>query len=208
MDHGIFMALRPIRLFQSFWLTFFELGFNLSRTFENHLKQSNLSARQTAISTKTISQSENKTVVVGLPGFEPESIEPKSTSLDQASRQPHVLSSCIEDNLARTIKTLTPRHSRLCKCPDHKMESGKRKLALEDSHLQSLVKVNRVRWISNLWVLTEILNFRWLPSNNFIIVRDYSNAFFEFLLHLRPEFSRWRLSSGKGKPRQPTSSQR
>ena len=29
--------------------------------------------------------------VVGLPGFEPESIEPKSTSLDQASRQPHVL---------------------------------------------------------------------------------------------------------------------
>ena len=27
--------------------------------------------------------------VVGLPGFEPESIEPKSTSLDQASRQPH-----------------------------------------------------------------------------------------------------------------------
>jgi hypothetical protein len=28
--------------------------------------------------------------MVGLPGFEPESIEPKSTSLDQASRQPHV----------------------------------------------------------------------------------------------------------------------
>ncbi len=27
--------------------------------------------------------------MVGLPGFEPESIEPKSTSLDQASRQPH-----------------------------------------------------------------------------------------------------------------------
>ena len=26
---------------------------------------------------------------VGLPGFEPESIEPKSTSLDQASREPH-----------------------------------------------------------------------------------------------------------------------
>ena len=25
---------------------------------------------------------------MGLPGFEPESIEPKSTSLDQASRQP------------------------------------------------------------------------------------------------------------------------
>ncbi len=28
--------------------------------------------------------------VVGPPGFEPESIEPKSTSLDQASRRPHV----------------------------------------------------------------------------------------------------------------------
>ncbi len=27
-------------------------------------------------------------IMVGLPGFEPESIEPKSTSLDQASRQP------------------------------------------------------------------------------------------------------------------------
>ncbi len=27
-------------------------------------------------------------VLVGLPGFEPESIEPKSTSLDQASREP------------------------------------------------------------------------------------------------------------------------
>jgi hypothetical protein len=26
--------------------------------------------------------------MVGLPGFEPESIEPKSTSLDQASREP------------------------------------------------------------------------------------------------------------------------
>jgi hypothetical protein len=30
-------------------------------------------------------------VLVGLPGFEPESIEPKSTSLDQASRQPHAM---------------------------------------------------------------------------------------------------------------------
>ena len=28
-------------------------------------------------------------LLVGLPGFEPESIEPKSTSLDQASREPH-----------------------------------------------------------------------------------------------------------------------
>ena len=30
----------------------------------------------------------NNNLLVGLPGFEPESIEPKSTSLDQASRQP------------------------------------------------------------------------------------------------------------------------
>jgi hypothetical protein len=29
--------------------------------------------------------------VVGPPGFEPESIEPKSTSLDQASRRPHIV---------------------------------------------------------------------------------------------------------------------
>ena len=29
--------------------------------------------------------------MVGLPGFEPESIEPKSTSLDQASRQPQIV---------------------------------------------------------------------------------------------------------------------
>ncbi len=34
---------------------------------------------------------ENKDSLVGLPGFEPESIEPKSTSLDQASLQPLVL---------------------------------------------------------------------------------------------------------------------
>ena len=30
-------------------------------------------------------------LVVGPPGFEPESIEPKSTSLDQASRRPHTV---------------------------------------------------------------------------------------------------------------------
>ena len=33
-------------------------------------------------------QASFKNLMVGLPGFEPESIEPKSTSLDQASRQP------------------------------------------------------------------------------------------------------------------------
>ena len=36
--------------------------------------------------------------LVGLPGFEPESIEPKSTSLDQASRQPQVLQRKIISN--------------------------------------------------------------------------------------------------------------
>ncbi len=30
-------------------------------------------------------------MMVGPPGFEPESIEPKSTSLDQASRRPHIV---------------------------------------------------------------------------------------------------------------------
>ena len=42
---------------------------------------------------------------MGLPGFEPGSIEPKSTSLDQASRQPR--RRVREHNLAWTIKTLT-----------------------------------------------------------------------------------------------------
>ena len=63
------------------------LGFNLSRMFENHLKQvinqfSNNQNTQNNYLTK------NNFKVVGLPGFEPGSIEPKSTSLDHASRQP------------------------------------------------------------------------------------------------------------------------
>ena len=47
---------------------------------------------------------------VGLPGFEPESIEPKSTSLDQASRQPRVVPS---QTLASLFKNfvLNKRHS-------------------------------------------------------------------------------------------------
>ena len=49
---------------------------------------------------------DNRMNVVGLPGFEPGSIEPKSTSLDQTSRQPRAVYSCREDNFARTIKTL------------------------------------------------------------------------------------------------------
>ncbi len=63
------------------------LGFNLSRTFENYLKQliSQLSNQQ---NTQNRFPTKNKSLMVGLPGFEPESIEPKSTSLDQARRQP------------------------------------------------------------------------------------------------------------------------
>ena len=64
-----------------------ELGFNLSRTFENHLKQLNSQLTNNQTTQNSVS-SQNKSLVVGLPGFEPESIEPKSTSLDQASRQP------------------------------------------------------------------------------------------------------------------------
>ncbi len=40
--------------------------------------------------------------MVGLPGFEPESIEPKSTSLDQASRQPLDLLMELNSSFSRT----------------------------------------------------------------------------------------------------------
>jgi hypothetical protein len=65
------------------------LGFNLSKTFENHLKHLMMQF-STCNSVNNLESLENKTLVVGLPGFEPGSIEPKSTSLDQASRQPLV----------------------------------------------------------------------------------------------------------------------
>ena len=67
------------------------IGFNLSRTFENHLKQliMQLSNQQSA---QNHFPTENRSSNVGLPGFEPGSIEPKSTSLDQASRQPRLFS--------------------------------------------------------------------------------------------------------------------
>ena len=42
-------------------------------------------------SANNFESTENKLKIVGLPGFEPESIEPKSTSLDQASRQPRMV---------------------------------------------------------------------------------------------------------------------
>ena len=59
------------------------LGFNLSRTFENHLKQ-----LITQLSINQGTQNHFSSGDMGLPGFEPGSIEPKSTSLDQTSRQP------------------------------------------------------------------------------------------------------------------------
>jgi hypothetical protein len=66
-----------------------ELGFNLSKTFENHLKQL-ITGNYPCNFKNTYGFQRIKDQMVGLPGFEPESIEPKSTSLDQASRQPHV----------------------------------------------------------------------------------------------------------------------
>jgi hypothetical protein len=67
-----------------------ELGFNLSKTFENHLKYLVNGYSPVSIQ-NNVNSSEYKSNLVGLPGFEPESIEPKSTSLDQASREPHFL---------------------------------------------------------------------------------------------------------------------
>jgi hypothetical protein len=54
--------------------------------------------------------------VVGPPGFEPESIEPKSTSLDQASRRPHTLLveqyfPCTHKNLVKTQTKTVARNS-------------------------------------------------------------------------------------------------
>ena len=65
-----------------------ELGFNLSKTFENHLKQL-MTQFSTCNSVNNGNFTRNGIGNMGLPGFEPGSIEPKSTSLDQTSRQPH-----------------------------------------------------------------------------------------------------------------------
>jgi hypothetical protein len=56
-----------------------DLGFNLSKTFENHLKQL-IMQFSTGNSVNSFKLAKNKLEVVGLPGFEPGSIEPKSTS--------------------------------------------------------------------------------------------------------------------------------
>ena len=63
------------------------LGFNLSKTFENHLKHL-INQFSTCNSVNNANSPEKEMNNMGLPGFEPGSIEPKSTSLDQASRQP------------------------------------------------------------------------------------------------------------------------
>jgi hypothetical protein len=91
-----------------------ELGFNLSKTFENHLKRL-ITQFSTCNSLSNFNSTENEVSVVGLPGFEPGSIEPKSTSLDQASRQPRDLPFILKrvaekDNFASIIKTLA-KHS-------------------------------------------------------------------------------------------------
>jgi hypothetical protein len=56
-----------------------ELGFNLSKTFENHLKHL-ITQFSTGNSVNNFDSTDNKMQMVGLPGFEPGSIEPKSTS--------------------------------------------------------------------------------------------------------------------------------
>ena len=57
-----------------------ELGFNLSKTFENHLKRL-MTQFSTGNSVNNFNSTENKVPVVGLPGFEPESIKLKETYL-------------------------------------------------------------------------------------------------------------------------------
>ena len=86
-----------------------ELGFNLSKTFENHLKHL-LTHFSTCNSVNNYNSPEKEMNNMGLPGFEPGSIEPKSTSLDQASRQPRVFCRlgwvAEKDNFVCAIKTL------------------------------------------------------------------------------------------------------
>jgi hypothetical protein len=67
-----------------------ELGFNLSKTVENHLKH--LINRYSPVSIQNnLNLSEYKGSLVGPAGFEPASIAPEATSLDQASRRPLVV---------------------------------------------------------------------------------------------------------------------
>jgi hypothetical protein len=54
------------------------LGFNLSKTFENYLKQI-VTQFSTCNSLKNFNSTKNKMEMMGLPGFEPGSIEPKGS---------------------------------------------------------------------------------------------------------------------------------
>lgn len=66
-----------------------ELGFNLSKTFENHLKHL-INRNSTVFMLNNINSYKNKDALVGPPGFEPGSIAPEATSLDQTSRRPQL----------------------------------------------------------------------------------------------------------------------
>ena len=64
-----------------------ELSFNLSKTFENHLKH--LVNRYSPVSVQNNANlSEFKGQLVGPEEFESSSIAPEATSLDQTSRRP------------------------------------------------------------------------------------------------------------------------
>ena len=64
-----------------------EMGFNLSKNFENHLKHLISSCSSISIPNNA-NLIDNKLLLVGPPGFEPGSIAPEATSLDQTSRRP------------------------------------------------------------------------------------------------------------------------
>jgi hypothetical protein len=75
-----------------------EMGLNISKTCENSLKRAiqlpKASEQQNNCISTCVSTSQQPSLV-GLPGFEPGSREPKSRSLDHASRQPRsILKSC------------------------------------------------------------------------------------------------------------------
>jgi hypothetical protein len=69
--------------------------------FLNNLRDTSKSLRdfnKNRFIAKSAENASFREMVVGPPGFEPESIEPKSTSLDQASRRPHF--GCSEHNFS------------------------------------------------------------------------------------------------------------
>lgn len=64
-----------------------ELGFNLSKTFENHLKYL-VNGYSPVSMQNNANYSKYKSYLVGPEEFESSSIAPEATSLDQASRRP------------------------------------------------------------------------------------------------------------------------